>query len=793
MTTLQAIGFTLAGGSIVGVLSLGFFGLAVSQRSIFIAPRATARPRNVIYNRHPTDPTQQRGSPLFGWITWTLGLSYDTMLRGIPGTGTREGGLAGSMLKVNMDGIVLLRFHALGRRISLVASFLCITILLPLYFTAQCYGDADLNSSACLESSYNLTNYERTTMANIPTSSRQVLESGRAFVVARLYATAFSFWVLVAYILVALNVEWIQMLALRRVYYLEHDVWGERRNELKETLLFDDIRKERKKNQQNFTFESVTTPRKHSVSAEPHLVNRDPWIPHPEQRDTIPNVSLYSVLVGGLPSLPEEAIEDIDTEAAINMAKRQSIDWQLSVATTFFDHCVPNQPGFSSSIAAITILPAASDMTLAWRKWYAAASKLRRLRFIRHEIESRRHYDIQVEEDDDGDPDESKDRPAPIATRQRFDIQDRDESNEITPRPIYRALSQQKSYFRQVLGYDADDEFDEHVYEAMQFGPEQTAVYSREFAQAAAPCCPNGCREDRVRRASIDELLAMEREMAKEVHKANLELNEVRRCIAVATPEDDNIDVASTGNDSKDVSRRVQGVKSWDESRMRADLDLERGLLKRATTAGETKGPVSGTLRREDDLIAEPSPPSVLSPGKLDPSHFVLTDSTPLRPRNRSSNEWHQVEAIVADANTVARSRTKSGGTNSERTDSTENESSLPSGSWHLPSIQALRNQALAQINAIRKWVQTNSRDAVDSFSRDSTYAIVTFTSRQAAVAARNCLADGRGTERWSTARGIPIAPLADAAACDIMACRNCFRPVSVSINTRQKNGRKYW
>ena len=35
----------------------------------------------------------------------------ETVLKGVPGTGTRKNGMEGSMLKVNLDGIVLLRFH----------------------------------------------------------------------------------------------------------------------------------------------------------------------------------------------------------------------------------------------------------------------------------------------------------------------------------------------------------------------------------------------------------------------------------------------------------------------------------------------------------------------------------------------------------------------------------------------------------------------------------------------------------------------------------------------------------
>jgi len=215
------------------------------------------------------------------------------MLQGVPGTGTREGGLSGSMLKVNMDGIVMLRFHALCLRISIVASFLFITFLLPLYYTAQCFGNEAVQS-ACSPHAYNTTDYQRVTLANVPANNQEAREAGvNGGVLARLYMTAICFCVLVLVTLYFLQREWIHMLALRRVYYLEKDVWGDRRKELKCTLLYEDEKEEREEKRQHFSFEEDVRRRKakkvlpkDSLGTEEHLEHRDPWIPHPEQRDT---------------------------------------------------------------------------------------------------------------------------------------------------------------------------------------------------------------------------------------------------------------------------------------------------------------------------------------------------------------------------------------------------------------------------------------------------------------------------------------------------------------------------
>ena len=115
MATLNSIAITLAGGAGVFSVTLAMFGCAVVKRSTFVAARCEARPRNVIYNPDPSDKCQARGNTPFGWLKWAMRLTYDTMLSGVPGTGTRQGGLKGALLKVNLDGIVLLRFHHLAQ------------------------------------------------------------------------------------------------------------------------------------------------------------------------------------------------------------------------------------------------------------------------------------------------------------------------------------------------------------------------------------------------------------------------------------------------------------------------------------------------------------------------------------------------------------------------------------------------------------------------------------------------------------------------------------------------------
>ena len=74
--------------------------------------------------------------------------------------------------------------------------------------------------------------------------------------------------------------------------------------------------------------------------------------------------------------------------------------------------------------------------------------------------------------------------------------------------------------------------------------------------------------------------------------------------------------------------------------------------------------------------------------------------------------------------------------------------------------------------------------------TKSESYAVVTFTSRQAAIAARQCLSDGSGLEGWREVDKIPIPPLADAVPWNIFDCRGCCRPVTVTLPPEQRRVR---
>ena len=83
-----------------------------------------------------------------------------------------------------------------------------------------------------------------------------------------------------------------------------------------------------------------------------------PWKTNPEIRETPPSIGLYSVMF----QLPKSMIT-YDTDGATTMER------QLVATTNFFDEIVPAENGFSSSIAAVTMIPKASLVAEVWKKW----------------------------------------------------------------------------------------------------------------------------------------------------------------------------------------------------------------------------------------------------------------------------------------------------------------------------------------------------------------------------------------------------------------------------------------
>ena len=135
-----------------------------------LAPRCANRPKAVIKNALlATIPEKYRSNPLvypIALVLWSYQLNYKHLIDGIPGTGTRKNGWQGPLLKTNVDGVVLLKFHTLLFKISVLVAILCTCVLLPINMTATCdIKTFGIGTCAAIDDH---TNFIETTMYNIP-------------------------------------------------------------------------------------------------------------------------------------------------------------------------------------------------------------------------------------------------------------------------------------------------------------------------------------------------------------------------------------------------------------------------------------------------------------------------------------------------------------------------------------------------------------------------------------------------------------------------------------------------
>lgn len=245
---------------------------------------------------------------------------------------------------------------------------------------------------------------------------------------------------------------------------------------------------------------------------------------------------------------------------------------------------------------------------------------MRKLRFIRSLIAKRRHYDIDEvdEESECSSDDEAKN--AASAERKSLDllfplnmspvkateednnvrnteigavshedhldvspVMSGDSSYEREQASYNKKLQQRIDYFKDVFGAQLDEEGGLEmektlISHALAYGPEQAAVYSREFAQGAAACCPNGCREERLHTYSLKELEELEEEIVDAVEQSFYDLTEA---------QDNNMQserIASVAATEIDLNKGLPKVKSVEDMKVPAQYDVECELFSRTPT-----------------------------------------------------------------------------------------------------------------------------------------------------------------------------------------------------------------
>ena len=156
-----------------GIFFMCLFGIAIKfEWNSQLTPKAWNRPRNVLKN-------VLKEHSIFGcwnlypvtWFLWARKLTYPAGMEGIPGTGTRDDGWSGPTLKMNLDGVILLKFHKMLFKIGLLATLLSCGVLLPTYTSSVC--DPEIVSEHECQRLSSLTDFENLTISHVPEVRRK--------------------------------------------------------------------------------------------------------------------------------------------------------------------------------------------------------------------------------------------------------------------------------------------------------------------------------------------------------------------------------------------------------------------------------------------------------------------------------------------------------------------------------------------------------------------------------------------------------------------------------------------
>lgn len=771
--------------------SLIFFGFVLYMEcNKDLTPRIANRPKGVLKRAIFHHLPAWMNTPFFypvAWIGWAYQLTYTECYNGIPGTGTRKDGKEGPLLTCNLDTIIMMRYHALLFKVGVLVFVLCTFVILPVNTTADCDPQI-FRSETCekREIAVNNSFFAYTTIDNIPdkvfnntiefndiflglnevnsTASlgqfiiNQIWQEDQTWRVA---VTVFSCLIIYIYTLYLLAWEWVENIALRREYYMEAPHYSKRLAELNEMTFEKDQRgtflTEEKSDLENGSQNKKSLfgcCRKKNDDLPEHLT-------HPEITETPPSVGIFSVLY----QFPSSMVT-FDTEGAT------TVERQLVAATNFFDEIVPADPGFSSSVAAVTVLPNAKLLAKAKAKWNACEKKLQQLRYIRQKlrIAEKKHDGHQQKErerqkelgstsaNDNGGvqgantTEEMGTKSAkPTALQVRPTLAQ--DASEIRPTEaafvssITDGSSNHTSCFRyddfDVMEYAQSIGFDEEVNNTAEFVQgmdiEEFNVFAFKCAEIAGKNL--GC-DKLMLNHGVETLRDMETEILDEIRQANEELLQARKDVAMFADE----------------------------------RELE-----------QTNAPLPPPLTSDDDENG-------IERGRhLSPAM--------LRRRASIRSMVSVAGTVVSAASTLRRDQTAERSRNVSRGTASKPKASFVSDLWAALKCIVLVPKRLycgkEGRNEFRKQLKYyGTKDAFDTESGRSkafatnldhpSYVVVTFTSRYAAVVARQCLADGSSRNRWKQVDGLPLYPLADAPPWLIMA------PVTPTISFASKKVRRW-
>ena len=518
----------------------------------------------------------------------------------------------------------------------------------------------------------------------------------------RVGVTVISCLIIYIYTLYLLAWEWVENVALRREYYLEAPHYSRRIAQLNETTFEKDKRESFLKGENDLENGS----KKNCFGCCKRKGNYKPeHLTHPEITEAPPSVGTFSVLY----QFPSSMVT-FDTEGAT------TVERQLVATTNFFDEIIPPEPGFSSSVAAVTVLPNAKLLAKAKVKWNTCERKLQQLRYIRQ----------RIQEAEERETNSTRDMHIETITATPSPL------GPAAPDSLSTGIENSSSLFKyedfDVMEYAKSIGFDEEVNCTVDFikgmDIEEFNVFAYRCAELAGKNL--GCDKLMINRYGIETLRELESELLDEIRQANEELLEARKDVAMfgdeRVLEEDLSDEIDNRVESEATSEIVASRASATIRRRRAALKAKIMVVGRlATTSG-----------RQRNSVVEATPNASFTRGL-----------------------WSALKCIL-----LAPKRLYCGKDGSKD----------------------LRQKHLKYYGTKDAFESESGRSKAFATNLDHpSYVVVTFTSRYAAVVARQCLPDGAPRNRWKQVDDIPLYPLADAPPLQI----DRWSPVTPTISVR--------
>lgn len=268
---------------------------------------------------------------------------------------------------------------------------------------------------------------------------------------------------------------------------------------------------------------------------------------------------------------------------------------------------------------------------------------------------------------------------------------------------------------------------------------------------------PYGRDEKKIRRANLEKLTEMLGDAEDDVREAHFELIQAKAIVHHRTGDVAQMQPISRASSHHGTNNGSVG-KSTDEPVLSSKPRLANEEIQ---NLGSTLGIV----------------------GRTDSNSSILRQRKFRNGSSNSDRQWKRASSIVMEFRRTRRLE--------------RSPRAMDSGTWSFTPLRTWRklfqrNTKMVDSNRALNRAASISNRVVNKIYKSPTYAVVTFTSRQAAIAARQCQADGCGLGGWKEVTDIPTPPLADAAPLNFWSNRGLMRPVTLTINDQRKMLRRF-